>query len=160
MIHRMNTINDLRNWVDNATSGWVEREDNDIDRITEVIRRGNCPSWGEDWSAYLNSDFIGDLLEHWGESEEGKVKVQLLHCASIPGSRWCNPMGWHPTNKVDGAEYEDFTWWDSSDEEAAGLLWLGDVNAHGANEVAMVNLTDLRVASCGDMRILGNVTLS
>jgi hypothetical protein len=91
-----------------------------------------------------------------------KVKIRLLHESSIPGSHWCQPIGWDPANKVEGAQYQDGTWWDSNDDgnDAAGLLWFGDMIAYGFNKVMDADLDDLRVASAGDVKILGKVILS
>jgi hypothetical protein len=32
------------------------------------------------------------------------VKIRLLHNASIPNARWCEPVDWEPTNIVEGRE--------------------------------------------------------
>lgn len=86
------------------------------------------------------------------------LKVRLLHNASIPGARWCEPIGWEPVNEVEGSELVDGAWWDA-DEQTAGLVWFGHPDSYGANEVAEVSLDDLRVASCGDCRVVGEVEL-
>ena len=84
------------------------------------------------------------------------MKVRLLHDASIPGARWCEPIGWEPTNEIEGSEFVDGSWWDA-DEQTAGLVWFGDRNAYGVREVVEVGLDDLRVASCGNCRVIGEV---
>lgn len=81
------------------------------------------------------------------------VKVRLLHNAAIPAARWCEPVGWEPANVVEGSEMADGSWWDDN-EETAGLVWFGDQNAYGANEVIEANLDSLRVASCGNCRVI------
>jgi hypothetical protein len=81
-----------------------------------------------------------------------------MHDASIPGARWCVPIGWEPRNVVDGAEYTDGSWWSEAEEEA-GLIWFGDRNAYGAQEVIQASPDDLRVASCGDCRVIGEVLI-
>jgi hypothetical protein len=86
------------------------------------------------------------------------VRVRLLHNASIPSARWCSPIGWEPRNTVEGAEFADGSWW-TDDEEAAGLVWFGDRNAYGAEEAIDANIDDIRVASCGDCRVIGTVEL-
>lgn len=87
------------------------------------------------------------------------LKVRLLHNASIPNARWCEPIGWTPANEVKGAEFDNGCWWDG-DEEAASLVWFGHPNEYGANEVMQANLDDLRVASCGDCRVIGEVVVA
>lgn len=84
------------------------------------------------------------------------VKVRLLHNSSIPSARWCEPIDWQPANEIAGAEPCDGSWW-SDDEQVAGLVWFGDRNAYGANEVIHADLDDIRVASCGDCRVIGEV---
>ena len=86
------------------------------------------------------------------------MKIRLLHNASIPGARWCEAIGWEPANQIDGAELADGSWWDEN-EEVAGLVWFGEVNAYGVNEVIEADLGGLRVASCGDCRVIGNVQI-
>ena len=86
------------------------------------------------------------------------VTVRLLHNASIPNARWCEPVGWEPANVVEGSELVDGAWWDD-DEQTAGLVWFGHPNEYVANEVMEANLDDLRVASCGDCRVIGEVKL-
>ena len=85
--------------------------------------------------------------------------VRLLHNASIPSARWCEPVGWEPANVIEGSELFDGAWWDA-DEQTAGLVWFGHPNEYGANEVMEANLDDLRVASCGDCRVIGPVELA
>lgn len=87
------------------------------------------------------------------------TRVRLLHNASIPGARWCEPLDWEPANQIDGSEFVDGGWWDA-EEQTAGLVWFGDRNAYGAEEVIDASLDDLRVASCGDCRVIGAVELS
>lgn len=55
MTQRMTTKRDLRNWVDDVTSGWGERTDADVDAITDAIQADDHPAWGVDWSDYLDS---------------------------------------------------------------------------------------------------------
>jgi len=86
------------------------------------------------------------------------LAVRLMHNASIPGARWCVPVGWAPTNEIEDAEYVDGSWWGVTEEEA-GLVWFGDVNAYGAEEVVEASPDDLRVASCGDCHVLDEVKL-
>lgn len=86
------------------------------------------------------------------------IRVRLLHNASIPSARWCEPIGWEPANEIAGAELVDGAWWDA-DEQVAGLVWFGERDAYGHEEVIDVTLDDLRVASCGDCRVIGEVEL-
>ena len=56
------TVRDLRNWVDDATTGWMERTNSDIEKLVECIRRdADFPGWGADCTAYLES--LPDLCE-------------------------------------------------------------------------------------------------
>lgn len=83
------------------------------------------------------------------------VRVRLLHNASIPNARWCEPVGWVPKNVIAGAELVDGAWWDEY-EEVAGMVLFGD-HSFELYEVAEVNLGVLRVASCGNCRVLAKV---
>ena len=58
---RMTTMNDLRNWVDSATSNWESRTDADIDAIARAIQATDHPAWGRDWSEFLES--LPDLAD-------------------------------------------------------------------------------------------------
>ena len=51
----MTTRNDLRNWVDDHTTGWLERDDADVERITDAIQAMDHPRWGTDWSEFLDA---------------------------------------------------------------------------------------------------------
>lgn len=86
------------------------------------------------------------------------VTVRLQHNSSLPNSRWCEPVGWEPKNEIEGAEYQDGSWWDEY-ENVAGLVWFGHPDAYGANEKIEASLEDLRVVSCPDCRIVGEVEL-
>lgn len=86
------------------------------------------------------------------------VQVQLLHSASVPGARWCSPIGWVPGNEIIGSVYEDGSWWDDS-EETAGLIVLRAASEYGWGDKAEVDVNDLRVASCGDVQIVQPVVL-
>jgi hypothetical protein len=109
MYHTMTTIDDLRNWVDGATSDWMNREDDDVDRITAVIRDSDCPRWGADWSDYLQSDFVGELLEHWGELDP------------MDAREWYGRYGWHYVTQHEGyilLDAVEYDWLDGTDAEA------------------------------------------
>lgn len=85
------------------------------------------------------------------------VSVRLMHYSSIPGARWCEPVGWEPTNEIEGAEHQEKgSWWDDQ-EEVAGLVCF--VSGNEDDEIE-VSLDDLRIASCGDCRVIGKVDLS
>ncbi len=89
-------------------------------------------------------------------STETPVRIRLLHNAAIPGARWCEPIGWEPANDVPGAEVYEGGWWDA-DSQVAGLVWFGEVYAYGSGEVIDADPAALRVASCGDCRVIGAV---
>lgn len=89
------------------------------------------------------------------ETETPTVKVRLGHRSSIPGARWATPVGWEPTNEIEGSEFLDGSWWDET-EETAGLVCFtpgddGDQIDAPTDEV--------RVASTGDCRVIGPVAL-
>jgi hypothetical protein len=84
------------------------------------------------------------------------MKIRLLHTASIPNARWCEPIGWEPKNHIEGAEWQDNAWWDE-DNEVASLVWYGEPNAYGVGEVIDADLADLRVARSGECRVIGEV---
>lgn len=86
------------------------------------------------------------------------VIVRLLHASSIPNARWCEPVGWEPTNVVDGAVFDDGAWWGDYDQ-AAGLIWVGKPDEYGNYEIIEASVDDVRVATCGDCRVIGKVTL-
>lgn len=88
------------------------------------------------------------------ERKEKTVKIRLLHRSAIPHARWCEPVGWEPTNRIEG-EWIDGGWWSETDEEA-GIVWFGE--GQEGDEVE-ADLDDLRVVSCGDCRVIGEVEL-
>ncbi len=82
--------------------------------------------------------------------------VQLMHNSSIPNARWCETVGWEPQNKIDGAEFIDGSWW-NEDSEEAGLVYFCNPAEYGSGDVVEASLDDIRVASCGDCRVIGEV---
>lgn len=86
------------------------------------------------------------------------LTIWLKHSASIPNARWCEAVDWEPRNEIDGADYLDGGWWDD-DGNVAGLVWFGDTSEHQPGEEIEVSLDDLRVASCGDCRVIGPVVI-
>lgn len=76
--------------------------------------------------------------------------------SSISGARWCQPVGWEPQNEVEGAEFVDGSWWGETEEEAGLVRWSdGD-----EGEEIEVDADDLRVASCGDCRVIAEVQVA
>ena len=55
MQNRMTSKTDLRNWVDTATSDWMERTEKDVADITGAIQGMDHPRWGSDWTEFLDS---------------------------------------------------------------------------------------------------------
>lgn len=54
MTRIITTRRDLRNYVDEMTSGWYERSDDDIDAIVEsILGCPDCPRYGADWTEFL-----------------------------------------------------------------------------------------------------------
>lgn len=65
------TLADLRNWVDEHTSDWHDRQDAEVDAITEAIsRRPDCPAWGEDWTEFFATlpDDLALVVDKQGDS--------------------------------------------------------------------------------------------
>lgn len=85
-----------------------------------------------------------------------KLTVKLNHKSSIPGARWCTPVGWEPTNEIAGAEFLDGSWWGESQEEA-GVICFADGDEGGEIEV---EVDELRIAACGDCRVIGALELA
>ena len=81
------------------------------------------------------------------------MQVRINHKSSVSGASWCVPIGWEPDNQIEGAKFVDGAWW-SAESEEAGLLYFGD-----AEEGSEVDATfaDLRVVSCGNCRVIGEV---
>jgi hypothetical protein len=74
------------------------------------------------------------------------VKIQFRHQyngASFPG-RWCEPIGWIPSNTIPGAEWEDGVYWDE-DNEIAGLAWVGNPLEYDSQDITHVPLSSLRI---------------
>lgn len=88
-----------------------------------------------------------------------RVKVRVLHSSSIPNARWCEPVDWEPANEIDGAEYIDGSWWDATEEVAGIVTFDSDANTLLDDECIEVPLDSLRIASCGDCRVIGPVTV-
>jgi len=84
------------------------------------------------------------------------MKVQLNQKCSIQGSRWCTPLGWEPRNQIEGAEFTDGSWWDET-EEVAGLVCFTDGEE---GELISVKLSDLRIASTGNCKVIGEVIIT
>lgn len=82
------------------------------------------------------------------------LTVELQHRAAIGGTRWVKPIGWEPKNEFAGSEFTDGSWWDAN-EETHGLIAFNTTGEEG--ETVEVSLDDLRVASCGNCRVIGEV---
>ena len=82
------------------------------------------------------------------------LKVELGHRSSIQGARWCKPIGWEPANTVEGAEFVDGSWWNESEEAGLVCFVQGE-----EGDTLEVSAEDLRVASCGNCRVIGEVAL-
>ena len=95
------------------------------------------------------------------------VTVRITHGSSIPGACWCQPVGWEPANEREGASYIDGSWYDDDGDDAApevaGLVWFGNPEEYEGDEdqelVIEVSIDDLRIASCGDCKVIGEVKL-
>lgn len=83
------------------------------------------------------------------------LTVELMHRSSIQGARWCKPVSWTPANEIKYAEFVDGSWW-SEHEEEAGLICFVDGEEGDHIEVSP---EELRVASCGDCRVIGEVVV-
>ena len=81
------------------------------------------------------------------------MQVLINHKSSVSGASWCTPIGWEPDNRIEGAEFIDGSWW-SDDCQKAGLLFFGEATE---GEQIEATFADLRVASCGNCRVIGEV---
>lgn len=89
-----------------------------------------------------------------------KVDIRISHRCSIPGTYWCEPIGWEPTNKVNGFPSERGSWWDDS-EVIAGLVWFGSLEkGEDEGDILEVDPSELSVASCGNCRVIAKVTIA
>lgn len=86
-----------------------------------------------------------------------RVEVTVGHRSGIAGARWCLPVGWSPRNRVLGAGWsdEDGAWTTEGGEVAGLVVFTQDDEDEG--ETVTVGLDDLRVVSCGDCRVIGEV---
>ena len=84
------------------------------------------------------------------------MKIRINHKSSVSGASWCTPIGWEPDNQIEEAQFVDGSWW-SDVEEEAGLLYFGEAQE---GEEIEASFADLRVASCGDCRVIGEVESS
>jgi hypothetical protein len=84
------------------------------------------------------------------------MKIRINHKSSVSGASWCTPIGWEPDNQIEEAEFVDGSWW-SEESEEAGLLYFGEAQE---GEEIEASFADLRVASCGDCRVIGEVESS
>lgn len=86
-----------------------------------------------------------------------EVAVRVCHRSSIAGARWCQPVGWSPRNRIEGADWDDGDGvWNDENGEAAGIVVFGH-DAEG--DTVTVGLDDLRVVSSGDCRVIGEVEI-
>ena len=60
---RFTTINDVRNWVDTATSSWDDRTEEQVETLTRHIR--DNIEYGRDATEFLGTlpDNLADLLD-------------------------------------------------------------------------------------------------
>lgn len=84
------------------------------------------------------------------------LAVELQHKSPTSGARWVKPIGWEPANQIDGSEFLDGSWWDAN-EETHGLVVFNTTGTEG--ETIEVSLHDIRLASCGNCRVIGEVKL-
>jgi hypothetical protein len=69
------------------------------------------------------------------------------------GAHWCQPIGWTPGNEIPGSEFKDGSWRDQS-RETAGIIYFTPMDDGVEVEVP---LGDLRVATCDEWHIIGEV---
>lgn len=94
-------------------------------------------------------------LSAWVARQPPTVAVLVGHRSGIAGARWCRPVGWSPRNRIEGAEWSDEAGaWNSEYEEEAGIVVFGHDNE---GDTVTVGLDDLRVASSGECRVIGEV---
>jgi hypothetical protein len=86
-----------------------------------------------------------------------EVTVTVGHRSGIAGARWCLPVGWSPRNRVEGADWSDEDGcWQDADGDAAGLVVFTE-DDEDEGETVTVGLDDIRVVSCGECRVIGEV---
>jgi hypothetical protein len=76
-----------------------------------------------------------------------------MHKSSVPNARWAHPIGWEPTQEIEGAEFLDGSWWSDSQEEAGLICFVPGVE--GA--IIEVDGSDLRIVTTGDCRVIGEI---
>jgi hypothetical protein len=83
------------------------------------------------------------------------VEVLVCHRSGIAGARWCRPVGWTPRNRIADADWveSDGSWWGEAGEEAGIVIFGHDEEG----DTVTVGLDDLRVASCGECRVIADV---
>jgi hypothetical protein len=77
-------------------------------------------------------------------------------------------VGWEPSNELGGASFIDGSWYDDESDisapEVAGIVWFGDVDEYEEcdNDELIIecSLDDLRIASCGDCKVIAEVKMT
>jgi len=86
-----------------------------------------------------------------------RLTIKVRHASCHPGARWCRPVGWSPTNAVEGADWDEATgaWWDAEGEAAAIVVFGCDYADNGTQTTVSRDI--LWVVSAGDCRLIGEV---
>lgn len=167
----------LVQWPNNSWSVLVTKRKMSVNELTsndsplDII---DCPRMACIYEVQLeDGEFLCDLPEHekpcdplaFPVSHAGTLlplhtafRVIVGHRSSIAGARWCKPAGWSPRNRFDGADWcdEDGAWIDANGEYAGIVVF----HHYEEGETVTVSIDDLRVATSGECRVIGEVEVS
>lgn len=139
---------DLDGYVHLTAAGWLAAP---VDTAGEPMTAEQAESLAEQARA-ATREAEAAVATYRGQP---RLAVTVGHQSSIPGARWCRPVGWSPRNRFDGADwYDEDGAWTTEDGEEAGIVVFGD---YDEGETVTVGLDDLRVAQSGDCRVIGEV---
>lgn len=83
------------------------------------------------------------------------VRIRIGHQSPMVGAHWCHPINWVPANRISDAKFENGAW-RSGNDEIAGIVYFTPLDE---GEEVEVELDDLRVAACGEWRIIEEVVV-
>lgn len=83
-------------------------------------------------------------------------RIKIGHQSPMVGAHWCRPIGWTPANQIADSEFVDGSWRNHLGE-TAGIIYF---TPRSDGEEIEVPSEDLRIAACGEWRILGEVLIA
>jgi hypothetical protein len=117
---------------------------------------------GEPWLSYGNEAYISRddaTAAGWTIDDDGIAsppKVEVLHPSPVPHARWCRPIGWAPSNRIDGAEWEATAGaWIGPGGEVAGMVVF--TTEHSEGDIAHFTRDAFRVVGGG--RVIAEVEI-